>query len=305
MTAPRHCTRQVRLQINARSKEMPDNFLTDEFAILTTKISKLIQYKYRTDDIFTEQHQKIQDTHAQLPDWSITKHEGQPFHLFYQSPSSGADITISTAPQKLEDRLAMNTLQKLKAYQWLLAEGYEVFERFVIGTYAYCGVKRLSIWTQPKDWKHGDSRDIDHYLKKVSGEPYTQLNAFRAGSEYFAKHEINGPTSTNYRVIFALIEQFRHRIVHNGGYCKDLQMFIKGMQQRLPGIASKSYTPFVESYFVLHGDGHIIDLLEYEAFNEDGTPNGGYHDTVPHFLKVLVEYAHLIMESIQAHPTAN
>lgn len=280
---------------------MPDNFLADEFATLTTKISKLVQYKNKTGDIFTKQHQKIKDTYAQYPDWAMHKRDGHPFHLRYRSPSYGEDITASSARQKLEDQLEMNSLQKLKTYQWLLAEGYEVFEKFVMHAYVYCGVKKLSIWAPPKDWKHGDSRDINH-LMKIGGEPYTQLNAFRARSEHFEKHEINGPTHTNYRVIFTLIEQFRHRIVHNGGYCKDVQIFLKGMQQRLPGVSSKSYTPFVESYFFLHGDDHLIDLLEYADYDEDGTPNGGHHDTVHFFLTVLVEYAQLIMESIEVHP---
>ncbi|OPK09976.1 hypothetical protein [Pseudomonas sp. VI4.1] len=283
---------------------MTNDFLTDAFSLLTIKISKLNKYKYKADGIFTENYKKIKETHEQLPDWAFNKKEGEVSFFRYQSPSTGQDITLKAQPLKLEDQLEFNTLQKLKMYHWLLAEGFEEFEKFVVKAYAYCGVEGISIWTQPKGWKHEDSREINHYLKKLYGEPFIQLDAFRASSDHFAKFETNGPTQTNYRVLFALIEQFRHRIVHNGGYCKDLQIFLDGIQKRLPDIDRKTYTPFVESYFFLHGEDHLIDLLEYEAFDEDGTPNGCYHDTVPHFLSLLVEYAQLIVESIQAHPTA-
>lgn len=287
---------------------MPTDFLTDAFTKFSASIGRLITYKYKTDDAFTEQYQKIKETHAQLPDWSIQKQGGLPDFFYYQSPTTGADIVVKSEPLKLEDQLARNTLQKLRAYQWLLAEGYEEFEQFVVKAYSYCGYKGIDIWTPPVDWKHGTSSNLDHYLAKFksndkSGVPFIQLNAFRARSHYFSRFETNGPSGTNYKVMFALIEQFRHRIVHNGGYCKNLRIFMNGMQRRLPDIPRKTYTPFVESYFFLHGDGHLIDLLEYEAYNDDGTPNGGFHDTLPHFLKLLVEYAQLILESVEVHPS--
>lgn len=288
---------------------MPTNFLTDAFTELSTSIGRLITHKYKTEDAFTEQYQKIKETHAQLPDWSIQKKDGLPSFFYYISPSTGEDIIVKSEPMKLEDQLARNTLQQLRAYQWLLAESFEEFEQFVVKAYGYCGFAGIDIWNQPEDWRPGKTKEIGHYLGKFkskdrSGVPFIQLNAFRANSEYFARHETNGLSGTNYKVMFALIEQFRHRIVHNGGYCKNLRVFLDGMQKRLPGISRETYTPFVESYFFLHGDRHLIDLLEYEAFNDDGTPNGGFHDTLPHFLKLLVEYAQLVVDSIRVHPRA-
>lgn len=286
---------------------MPDEHLTAVFEVFTTKIRKLNEYRNKTDKIFTDRHQIIKETHTRLPEWSIKKESGEFHHFHFRSPSTGEDITLHATPLMLEDLLQLNTLHKLKSYHWLLAEAFEAFEVFVVKAYAYCGFNRISIWQQPEGWAYGDSQNMEHYLKPFktkdkSSKPYSQLNAFRAGSNHFARYESNGPTSTHYRVIFVLIEKLRHRIVHNGGYCQDLKSLMDEIQAKLPGIDRRSVTPYVEAYFIPHEGSNLIDLLEYESLDDNNKPNGGYHDTMTLFFRVLAEYAQLIMESIQVHP---
>lgn len=280
---------------------MSNNFLTNEFAKLTTKISKLVQYKYKTASIFTEQHQRIKDTHAELPEWAIHKRDGHPFHLFFRSPSSGEDITLSSARQKLEDQLEMNTLLRLKTYQWLLVDAYEAFEVFLVNAYAHCGRAGIGIWEKPTTWKHGDSQNIDHY--KIGHKPFDQLKAFRKNSAHFALHETNSPTGTNYKVTFAIIEKMRQCTVHYGGYSENLNQLASRVQDSLKDEDRDAIGEYVKSHFITHEKYNLVNLLEYPTFGEDGKPDGGYQDIASYYLTVLVEYAQLIMESIQAHPT--
>lgn len=280
---------------------MPDNFLTGELATLTTKISKLKQYKYNAERMFTEQHQKIQDTHNQLPEWAIYKHDGHPFHLFFRSPSSGVDITVSSARQKLEDQLEMNTLLRLKTYQWLLVDAYEAFEIFLVNAYAHCGRKGIGIWEKPKNWQcRTGSKDLSDY--NTERKPFGQLNAFRKNSAHFMRYETNSPTGTNYKVVFALIEKLRQCTVHNGGYSENLNQLTSKVQDSLKDEERNAVGEYVKSHFVQHGKYNLIDILESPAFDEDGTPNGNYHDVASYYLTVLVEYAQLIMESIEVYP---
>lgn len=280
---------------------MPDNFLIEELAIFTTKISKLMQYKHNANRIFTEQHQKIQDTHARLPEWSIYKRDGHPFHLFYRSPSSGVDITASSERQKLEDQLEMNTLLRLKTYQWLLVDAYEAFENFLVSAYAHCGREGIGIWEKPERWKHRiNSKDINHY--KTEHKPFGQLNAFRRNSAHFVRYETHSPTGTNYKVTFALIEKLRQCTVHYGGYSENLNQLTSKVQDSLKDEDRDAVGEYVKSHFIAHEKYNLIDLLEYPTFDEDGKPDGGYQDIASYYLTVLVEYAQLIMESIQAHP---
>lgn len=280
---------------------MRDNFLTDELATLTTKISKLTQYKYNAERIFTEQHQKIQDTHNQLPEWAIHKQAGHPFHLFFRSPSSGVDIIVSSAHRMLEDQLEMNTLLRLKTYQWLLVDAYEAFEIFLVNAYAHCGIKGIGIWEKPKKWPHRtDSKDINHY--NTERKPFGQLNAFRKNSAHFMHYETNSPTGTNYKVVFALIEKLRHCTVHNGGYSENLNQLTSKVQDSLKDEERDAVGEYVKSHFVQHGEYSLINILEAPAFDDDGTPNGNYKDITSYYLTVLVEYAQLIMESIEAYP---
>ncbi|MHC8399017.1 hypothetical protein ACYZTX_05870 [Pseudomonas sp. MDT1-17] len=280
---------------------MSDHFLTEEFATLTTNISKLIQYKRHAERIFTEQHQKIQETHDKLPEWSINKQDGHPFHLFYRSPSSGVDITISSARQKLEDELEINTLLRLKTYQWLLVDAYEAFEVFLVNAYAHCGRTGTGIWEKPSNWKYRTgSMDINHY--KVGYKPFTQLEAFRKNSAHFAQYETNSPTGTNYKVVFALIEKFRQCTVHYGGYSKNLNQLTSNVQDSLKDEDRDAVGEYVNSHFIQHGKYNLIDIFEAPAFDEDGTPNGNHQDFASYYLTVLVEYAQLITESIEAYP---
>jgi hypothetical protein len=270
--------------------------LRNGFDLFSGKIKEISSCKRDTQEIFESRQQAL---HVEIEN----RTEGGPFegissisNFLYYSPSSGEPAMLGAKKTNVDELMERNTLHQLKMYQWLLAEAYEVFEEFLVTAYAYCGLEGNGIWKRPDNWKHEGSQDIQDY--DTVRKPYGQLKAFRECSQHFARYEMESPTGTNYKVVFVLIEKLRHRIVHNGGYCKDVKLLVDKMQAELKGVDMKKVRGYVESYFILHRGDKLIDLLE-DPTEDDSLPSGlrTYHDPMNEFLKALVEYARLIMES--------
>lgn len=271
--------------------------LQGAFELFSERIKDISSCKHDTQEIFEARRKKLE---AQLE----SRKEGGPFgeicsirNFLYYAPSSGEPAMLGAKETNINELIERNSIHQLKMYQWLLVEAYEAFEDFLEVAYAYCGLEGVSIWKRPKEWKYQvGTEDIQHYF--TERKPYGQLKAFRAGSKHFAQYEMNSPTGTNYKVVFVLIEKLRHLIVHDEGYCKDIKQLVDKMQGELQGVDIKRVRAYVESYFILHRGDNLIDLLEYPSDTE-GMPTGiqGYHDTMNEFLRALVEYARLIMES--------
>lgn len=271
--------------------------LQDAFELFSERIKDINSCKHDTQEIFEGRRKKLE---AQLENRKNEVSSDEIYSIrnfLYYAPSSGEPAMLGAKKTSVNELIERNSIHQLKMYQWLLVEAYEAFEDFLETAYAYCGVEGVSIWKRPKEWRHEvGSEDIQHYF--TERKPYGQLKAFRAGSKHFAQYETNSPTGTNYKVVFVLIEKLRHLIVHDEGYCKNIKQLVDKMQGELQGVDIKQVKAYVESYFILHRGDSLIDLLEYPSDTE-GMPTGiqGYHDTMKEFLRALVEYARLIMES--------
>ncbi|WP_033694614.1 MULTISPECIES: hypothetical protein [unclassified Pseudomonas] len=271
-----------------------------EFQKLLEKITHADVYKRVTADIFHEREVSLIRQHEQLPEWIEKEEHGPYYFVRYSSPSTLKEVTIKTKTYKLDDQIELNTLHKLKTYQWLLADAYEAFEDFVETVYADCGVRGSNLWVRPEGWRHEGSKKLSDYLKprrKGSSTPYVQLNAFRERSEHFRTHEAKD--DSKYRVVFVLIEKFRHLIVHEGGYCTNFESLMKKVQRDLSGVSFKGVRSYFDAYLIPHRGAKLIDLLEYPAEAGPGSVIGAYHDTMSYFFNVLIEYALLIKESIE------
>ncbi|WP_346397415.1 hypothetical protein [Pseudomonas syringae] len=275
--------------------------LQGEFEKLLEKITKADVYKRETAKIFQHHEAGIIEHHKQLPDWIDREEHGPAYYVRYKSPSTGDETSITTKTYKLDDQLELNTLHKLKTYQWLLAEAYEVFEDFIEKVYADCGVRGSNLWVRPADWKHDGSKDLSHYYnprRKGSGTPFLQLRALRERSAHFREHEAK--KGQHYRVQFVLIEKFRHLIVHEGGYCNDFNSFMGMIKKQLDGTSINGVHSYVKSYFIPHRGAMLIDLLELPVEDGPGVLVGAYQDSMAGFFKTLIEYALLIKESIES-----
>ncbi|WP_267273346.1 hypothetical protein [Pseudomonas putida] len=272
----------------------------DEFQKLLEKITNTDVYKRVSTDIFHEQEKKLIQHHKQLPDWVDKEDHGPCYFVRYTSPSTSEEVTIKTKTYKLQDQIELNTLHKLKTYQWLLAEAYEAFEDFIEIVYADCGVRGSNLWVRPDDWRHEGSTNLSDYLKprkKGSSTPYIQLRALRERSTHFREHEAK--EGNNYRVVFVLIEKFRHLIVHQGGYCFDFNTLMKKIQRELVGVSFEGVRSYVKSYLIPHREALLVDLLEFPVEDGPGAVIGAYHDTMQSLFNTLIEYAVLVKESIE------
>lgn len=271
-----------------------------EFDKLLEKITNADVYKRETARIFQHHGARLVEHHEQLPDWINREEHGQAYFVRYKSPSTGEETTITTKTYKLDDQLELNTLHKLKTYQWLLAEAYEVFEDYIERVYADCGVRGSKLWVRPAGWKYDCSKELSHYYnprRKGNGTPFLQLKAFRERSAHFREHEVK--KGRHYRVQFVLIEKFRHLIVHEGGYCRDFKSFMGSICRELDGTSIDGVRGYVESYFIPHRGAKLIDLLELPVEDGPGALIGAYQDSMSGFFKTLIEYALLIKESIE------
>ena len=272
----------------------------EEFEKFLEKITNADVYKRVTADIFHERETMLVKRHEQLPHWVDKEDYGPYYYVRYSSPSTLEEVTIRTKTYKLDDQIELNTLHKLKTYQWLLADAYEAFEDFIEVVYADCGVRGSNIWVRPENWQHDGSKNLSDYTKprqKGSSTPYIQLNAFRKQSEHFRTHEIRG--GNNYRIFFILIEKFRHLIVHEGGYCSNFKNLMKKVQRDSSGVSFKEIRSTFEAYLIPHRGAKLIDLLEYPVEDGPNTVIGSYHDTMSFFFKTLIEYALLVKESVE------
>lgn len=277
---------------------MNTNYLSEQFNQLITTVSQLNQYKSQAHTVYMAQDKAIRDFHENLPDWSLNKDESWTHYFHYQSPSTGEDLPACATSLTLKDELELNSLQQLKTYHWLLAEAYEAFEDFLENAYAHCGREGIKLWIKPKEWKHKGSRQLKDF--KTARSPYGQLEAFRVGSEHFRKYEIDGPTGKNYKVSFVLLEKLRHIIIHNAGYCDDFQPMIDKMQGKLDGIDIRMVREYTELHFMSHRGRRLLDLFDAPYEDENG-PTGMYQDILLGFFRTVVEYAQLIVESINIH----
>lgn len=275
-------------------------FVQEEFDKLLEKITNADVYKRQTAKIFEHQEARLIEQHQQLPDWINREEHGPAYFVRYKSPSTAVETTITTKTYKLDDQLELNTLHKLKTYQWLLAEAYEVFEDFLERVYADCGVRGSCLWVRPDDWKYDGSTNLSHYYnprRKSSGTPFLQLKALRERSAHFREYEAR--KGNHYRVQFVLIEKLRHLIVHEGGYCKDFNSLMGLIQKELVDVSMKGVRSYVESYFIPHRGAKLIDLLELPVEDGAGALIGACHDEMGGLFTTLIEYALLVKESIQ------
>lgn len=278
---------------------MTSEYLQEQFDKFTATISKLNLYKGEAKDVFEAQDKAIRDFHEQLPPWSLQKEEGRAYFLHFQSPSTGEDLIVSPVKHKLADQLELNALQQLKTYHWLLVEAHEAFVKFVGKAYAHCGLEGMSLWQRPQKWSRDGSDKIDDY--NTGDRPYGQLRAFREGSEHFARYETAGPTGRNYKVVFVMMEKLRHVIVHNGGYCDDLKRLIDKMQGELKDLDIRVVREYAALHFFPHKGSGLVDLFESQMLDENGAKTGYYQDVLLGFFRMVVEYAQLIVESINLH----
>lgn len=267
---------------------MSKQSIDEHFQAFAGKVSKLHQYQRHADSILSAQHHKIIEDHVMLPEWALAKDHGRYHYFHFTSPLSGLEHTCSSDLMKLDDQIELNAIQKLKIYQWLLVEAYEEFRVLVEHLYSEC---IQNGYAKGDEWKQVGSSRSSKTLRKLA--------VIRAVAPTFQAAEVGSLAGSNYRVSFVLVDKLRHIIVHHGGYCSDLGQFQRGVGIELSGLKSAAVDEYAISYFALHRDRYIVDLLEMPLRSELGIQLGASADTMLGLFRLLVEYGYLVTESIK------
>lgn len=129
-------------------------------------------------------------------------------------------------------------IHRNKQYQWLLVDGYELFEEYIIDLYKICchhfKIKHLRL---DKD-KEGDmdNMELKKYVNKI-------IVKFRDKTPNIKIDEKNNKTGKNLFFYVKMIEQFRHIIVHKNGKVSDVDTILKNILNKSGITGNKELEP--------------------------------------------------------------
>lgn len=115
-------------------------------------------------------------------------------------------------------------IHRNKQYQWLLVDGYEFFEEYIIDLYIiFChdlGINCLRLNEDKEGMR--DKKKLKKYVNKI-------IVKFRDEARNIKYDEGNNKTGRNLFFYIKMIEQFRHIIVHKNGKVSDLDIIVKNI----------------------------------------------------------------------------
>lgn len=230
-------------------------------------------------------------------------------NFIYYGAADGRLKMLSPRIEDIDQALANCRFHKIKQYQWLLAEAYEGFEDFLEEIYAAVGMRRPSVWLMSDfgSIAYGklDEESFEWFLdraRRKKDRPYSIIERIRENSDSFARLEVQSAREANYRILLVIIEKLRHVIVHNSGYIEDIDTIVaKALGQSGKDNRFKdSMRNIFDTYWELHDGRKLVNLLEVSVGPDNSLyAIGAVNDTLDQFLKLLVEYADLITETVE------
>ncbi len=228
--------------------------------------------------------------------------------MYFHSARHRDHYNYGLVANSIEERRTSVFLHKNKQYQWLLAEAYEEFEDFVENVYAYAGYLDNGLWplqdygnitlndlsSKELEWFQGMSR-------KKKDVPNSIIRLFRKKFDDLRKVEVSNELGVNLGLAIALIEQFRHVIVHRGGVVGDKEEFIKRVLRKANlernGKYDEEDDSFIRQYFGAGDYGNVIMLLEVPTDPE--VPLDTYISIFDELTGYLIAYSHLLCEQFE------
>lgn len=201
---------------------------------------------------------------------------------------------------------------KNKQYQWLLAEGYEIYAKYIETIYACAGYCDQSLWLM-SDFGNTPylakiERELSFYKLQASKKketPRSILTQLRKVLPHIEYVEKNNKCKKNVQLTLSLIQNLRHIIVHCGGEVKDKEAFIKKVLQESCLFNDKTqnneYRDFINYYFGDGDYGNLILLLEQDVSVNSGIKT--YIDRLGSLLNFLVSHAAMITMELHKHIT--
>ena len=209
----------------------------------------------------------------------------------------------------VDERYLHVLLHKNKQYQWLLSEAYEEFEDFLENMYAYYGSINNEFWPL-EDYGNitlselGEKDYAWHVMqaRKKKKIPRSILNRFRKQFPMLKNFETTNKITVNLSLAIALIEELRHKIVHEGGKVSSKDDFIKNTTERAGlynnGKVSQKHLDFVNQFFGKNEFENLITLIEITILTK--TPIDMFISRFGELTNWLMAYAALIYDCISS-----
>ena len=194
--------------------------------------------------------------------------------MSYRNIETNAPVFYDYSERGYEEAREDLISYRNKQYQWVLVEGFELFEAFLSTSYAAC-----KTWLPIAD------------IPKNERDSSAKLNALRRSLPNLVLKETRNARNINYRSSVALIELLRHVIVHRGGWVQDEAKFLMRLRSLVQKNNSGAADPEIEndSKLFLHRGTHgtEVHLLE----KPDQSSAHAYTDRLGTLLGWLVTYS--------------
>lgn len=186
---------------------------------------------------------------------------------------SGKHLRYNIEESKIEELIGKVFLYKNKQYQWLLAELFELFKDYLEEMYALIGFKSIESWPL-KDFgnvyiEELKKKDFDYFLSQAKNKkdsPSSILNRIRELFPNYKELEVNNILNKDFKIDLAMIEFFRHIIVHEGGKVKDRDIAIEKILKKVglwnSGNPNNDIINDILFFFGIKEEANTIMLIE-------------------------------------------
>jgi hypothetical protein len=234
--------------------------------------------------------------------------------MHFYSALTGELAAFGGSIQTTDQCIQAAITHKNKQYQWLLAEAYEAFDKYLTHSYVFIGMEQFNVWPLSD---YGNNRLSDlasmgwngrlDLIKNKQSKTNHILTQLRKCYPEFARAETINALKINFRTFIVMCQKFRHHIVHDGGYINDQDNLVKKIldEASINGRTRETEELFIRSYIGQSDGLTVVNLLEVESDATLLMGLGAHYDICDQLLRLLVSYAHLIKESAVALPTSS
>ena len=179
-------------------------------------------------------------------------------NYYYLSECTGKKEYFGSRVYEKETFVAKLIDIRNRQYQWMLAEAYEEFKKYVVA-------QAKLVVLSPRL----DSEQVAKFEKRINGGrdiPSSLLSFMRDNLTGFSKHESAYGSDLNLRFAYTLVRFFREQIVHERGVVWDKKSFIDKVISK-SGISGKNanLSNHVYSFFGSGDNENTILLIEKPA----------------------------------------
>lgn len=266
-------------------------------------VRQITQKEYKDYQEFIEALSKLEEKEKSSLDGLYGLH----FHnLISQKKYERVDFKRVTP----EDYKKTISIRKNKQYQWLLAEGYEAYEKFIIKVYAYVGHQKPNSWplidfgnTTWDDLPTKTFQFFETQANKKKDTPNGMLNHLRHILPNFKDLEKDNFLNVDYKFKIILLQFVRHIIVHNHGEVFDYDNFKKRVFEKAGcynnGNPPTAFDDLINSLIFESEGKHSVFLLE--RYPEHYQLPGQYQDVYMILIGFLISHAHLVKHCTQEY----